>query len=1247
MNTVHGRTAERRLIRDLLRRAQRGVGGVLLVEGEPGIGKSTLLQDAVGAAAGLGFSLAVGAADPLGQAIPFFAVRRALGEPFARLTTGSDERRQANAPMWWIGQMRDHLTERAAATPILVCVDDLQWSCAATLAAVRALTRDLRQHPVAWVLARSCAPHDDAGQLFDLLEKDGAGRVSLARLGQDAVTALVTDALGAPPDPGLLALAQEAAGNPALLADLAAGLREDFAVRIIDGQASLTGGQLPARLRRTALGRLDGLGPQARNLLVTASMLGPSFPLEDTAAMLGGTAAALLPAVEEVMTAGLLTAADDAFSFRHELLRRAVRDTIPPPGLRALHRQYGQLLLGRGGAAERAADHLLLAAHGGSPASLADLDTAVTRTLSSTPQTAADLAVRVLELTPAGGQDQLPRAVAAAEALAAAGRLEPAGRIARDTLAKPLPSAAEERLRCALSSVLCSSGRARDAAAEAELVLAKPQLPTAVRDAAITAHLQALAALRGEGAAPAIAPVLAAPDRFDGRAVVAALVADAALRWDRGQLDDGLELLRDAVRREARITLDARHLQPLLALAAALVYVRQLDQAEEILRIAESQPLDGTAAQAALRILRARVQLAAGELTQAADTAEEALAIAESLGAHGHSSAAHCVLGLIALRQGDLTSAALHVASDSVPGPHSAETYARAEVTMVRAQVSEARDGAAAALGHIRHMCAGLGSHPGLLLGNPDTAPWLTRTALDAGHGELAAAVAQAAQALASANAGYPAVDAAAAHSRGLAEQDTALLAEAAERHPDRWTRASAAEDLGVIHARRAEDRHAVGRLTEAIEGYQAVGAAADMARVRRRLRKLGVRRRHWTRSATRPEVGWESLTETEGAVAELVAQGLSNRDVAARMYVSVHTVAFYLRQIFRKLEIGSRVELARIVVERPGPAVETAGLADRAGRGAAAGHNAARSGQGEQMTVQLSHLDKLFFPGDGLTKGDLVSYYREMAPHILGYLRGRPLVLGRYPDGITGQRIVQKNVGAHFPDWVRRTEVAKQGGAVCHVLADKPDTLVYLANQGTIELHVFLSRVTALHQPDQLVFDLDPPSGDRFGDVCRHALHLRGVLEDELGLTSYVKTTGGKGVHVRVPLRPEEDFDAVRGFARDVGALLASRYPDELTLEQRKDQRGNRLYLDIMRNAYAQTVVAPYTVRARPGATVATPLQWNEIWDGGLSPRQFTVRSIAARLEASADPWAAMTRHRRGLAAARRRLASLSAAMA
>jgi bifunctional non-homologous end joining protein LigD len=264
------------------------------------------------------------------------------------------------------------------------------------------------------------------------------------------------------------------------------------------------------------------------------------------------------------------------------------------------------------------------------------------------------------------------------------------------------------------------------------------------------------------------------------------------------------------------------------------------------------------------------------------------------------------------------------------------------------------------------------------------------------------------------------------------------------------------------------------------------------------------------------------------------------------------------------------------------------------------------------------------------------------MAGRMVPYLRDRPLVMARYPDGITGERIFQKNVPRYFPDWVTRTTVKKQDGTLRQVVCDKPATLVYLANQACIELHVFLSHLGALDRPDQLVFDLDPPDEEHFGDCCRHALDLRELLEGELGLTSYVKTTGGKGLHVHVPLRPEEDFDSVRGFARDAAALLVSRSPGQLTVEQRKDQRGQRLYLDLMRNAYAQTVIAPYAVRARRGAPVATPLHWAELSDSGLSPRRFTLRTMADRLAQSADPWEGMARHRRGLAGPRRRLAAL-----
>lgn len=283
-------------------------------------------------------------------------------------------------------------------------------------------------------------------------------------------------------------------------------------------------------------------------------------------------------------------------------------------------------------------------------------------------------------------------------------------------------------------------------------------------------------------------------------------------------------------------------------------------------------------------------------------------------------------------------------------------------------------------------------------------------------------------------------------------------------------------------------------------------------------------------------------------------------------------------------------------------------------------------------IPVQVSHLDKVFFPDDGITKGDLIEYYRQMGPRIIAAMRDRPLVMGRYPDGIAGNGIVQKNVPRYFPDWISRAEVGKKGGSVCHVLGDKPATLVYLANQGCIELHVLLSRLGALDRPDQLIFDLDPPDERGFSEACHHALGLRDLLEQGLGLTSYVKTTGGKGLHVHVPLRPEHDFATVRDFARQVASVLASRSPRQLTIDQRKDQRGHRLYLDVMRNGYAQTVVAPFAVRARRGAPVATPLHWAEVAAGDLRPREFTLRTMASRLIGRDDPWAGMARHRRGL---------------
>ncbi len=293
-------------------------------------------------------------------------------------------------------------------------------------------------------------------------------------------------------------------------------------------------------------------------------------------------------------------------------------------------------------------------------------------------------------------------------------------------------------------------------------------------------------------------------------------------------------------------------------------------------------------------------------------------------------------------------------------------------------------------------------------------------------------------------------------------------------------------------------------------------------------------------------------------------------------------------------------------------------------------------------ITVPLSHPDKVLFPDDGITKQDLARYYADVADRMLPWLRDRPVTMVRYPDGLGGPRFFQKNAPSYFPDWIRRVEVAKEGGTVTHAVCDKPATLVYLANQACIEIHAFTSRVDKLGVPDQVVFDFDPPDDKRFADVRRAALWARDLLDDDLGLPSFVRTSGGRGLHVHVPLTRRADFDAVREFARRAADVLARRHPDVITTEQRKDKREMRIYADVMRNAYAQTVAASYGVRARPGAPVATPLSWAEVEDDALEPGRFTMATVRARLDSGDEPWADFDGSRHQLGQAENRLAKL-----
>ncbi|MFF4381475.1 non-homologous end-joining DNA ligase [Kitasatospora sp. NPDC001547] len=289
--------------------------------------------------------------------------------------------------------------------------------------------------------------------------------------------------------------------------------------------------------------------------------------------------------------------------------------------------------------------------------------------------------------------------------------------------------------------------------------------------------------------------------------------------------------------------------------------------------------------------------------------------------------------------------------------------------------------------------------------------------------------------------------------------------------------------------------------------------------------------------------------------------------------------------------------------------------------------------------TVEIKRAEKELFPGDGITKADLADYYRRAGRRILPHLRGRPLMLERHPDGIGDGRFMQKDTPDYFPDWIHRAELPKEGGTVGYPVCDDLATLLYLVDQACITPHRWLSKADRPDHPDLLVLDLDP-SGEDFESVRRAAARLHELL-DELDLPAALMTTGSRGLHVLVPLDHRAPFDDVRTFARDLADLLADRHPDELTTAARKQARRGRLYLDTQRNAYGQTAVTPYAVRALPGAPIATPLSWSELDDPDLTPQRWTIATIGERLEGD-DPWAGELRRGRSLKAVARRLEKL-----
>ncbi|MGI5506183.1 LuxR C-terminal-related transcriptional regulator [Lentzea sp. CA-135723] len=851
--------------RDLLNGVLSAGTGVVLVDGAAGTGKTRLLAETAALAARRGFEVAT-AQDELDQ--PFLLAR---------------------------------LAERQPEGPTLVVLDDLHLAEPGTLAALRALLPASTRERVVWLLARRRG--EGADRLFAAAAGRGAVRIDLRPLADDVVEDLVTDLAGGTPDQDLKALASIAQGNPAALFGLFAALAQDQQVVIVDEHAALRPDRSPRATEAVLRDRVSALSGKARHLLQVASVLGQRFEPGDVAEMLASSTAILLPALDEVIAAGVVTSLDDRLAFRHDLLWRLVADSVPQPVRRALHREAGEMLLRRGDSAVIAAKHLLHGAQRGDARSIDGLVSAAKAVLWNAPEAAAELAVRALELTDQASASLVHRTVMAVRALTAAGKLTAAQALAQEALSRHVSPEPAAKLRHCVATTLLLGARHEESLEISEALLREPGLaPELVPWVEITRLMGLLGhdRRRAEELAEAVVRThQGSPDDV----LATALAVLAAIARDTGQPGAALDLAREAARSSTSHDLSA---YPQLLLATLLSGLRELADADTVVRRVRSGPSAVVTREVMTAVVQARILLQAGRIEEAAVEARAALAVAEETGHETVVAPALAVLAMVAIHTGDLPAAIEHVERCREHVAADGIVFSRAYYQWADVLVTYVGSGLEKAMSLLTDEYPGLVSS-GLFAEEPRAAGWFVRRALEAGDERLAQAVVDRAERLAEEHPVFPAVTAAAVHARGLFDADAKLLELAAQQHRDLWARANAAEDLGVLLTGSPDRAESVRALENALAIYREIGASRDSARVLGRLRKLGRRRRA---APARPESGWSSLDDTERAIANLVAKGQTNRQISTQLFMSPHTVNFHLRKIFRKLGISSRVEL-------------------------------------------------------------------------------------------------------------------------------------------------------------------------------------------------------------------------------------------------------------------------------------------------------------------------------------------------
>ncbi|MER7680173.1 AAA family ATPase [Streptomyces sp. NPDC096934] len=921
---LRGRDREITAVREALDTVRGGRGACVVMEGAPGVGKSRLLAELDGTARRSGFDVVSVRADELDQYAAGAGLQSALqsSDGSHRAAAATDDQR-----LWLLDSITDALEDRAQHAPVAVLVDDAQWADPATLFVLRTLPGRLAASRILWVLAvRSDTERPTVARVRDDLERLGARWLTLGPLPQRALRDIAADVLGTPPSPGLVRLLRAVAGNPFLAIELVRAFADTDVARTEAGEASLLHDGIPVSFRRSIAARLDRLPEDAVRLLQIGSVLGREFDLGTAARMLGRQVGSLLSGVEAALNSGLLSADGPRVAFRHDLIRQAVHENLPTAVRIALHREAADSLRGVGARSAEVAWHVVMSGGPADDEAVTTLTTAVRELSSSAPDAAADLAQRVAGLLPRHDPRRITLLTDAAEYLGRTRRVHEALDLVDATLPEGLEPLQEACLRLVAAEIHQAAGD--DAAAMTHLrqALDLPALPSDLRVRLLKTKATGHVYLGDVTAAEQTGPWLveASYHSHDPAVVVSAMVFQSQTSFYRGRLARAVELAEEATRRAATRSA-ALYLRPpripALWLATVLTATDRLADTERILREgqreAEAMGLGWSLPH--WHAVRACALLEQGALDDAAVEAEASLMVAGELEITLPNPQARSVLALVEIGRGDLTRAADHLrAAGAGGGANTTQRYGP-WVSLARARLADAegRDADAAAA-----LAEGFPSQePARLLAVPPSHwPGVVRMALRDEDPSLARAVSVALQGLTAQDESRRIVGAVRAHVDGLLRRDPAALASAVTAYRSTGrppALAAACEDLGELLAASADRSPAIPYFEEAARLATASGAARDQERIRRRLRRLGVRTAPATRHHPSGPQGLGGLTESERKLIPLVVEGLTNRAIADQLYVSVHTVNTHMKHIFTKLGINSRVELTRLAIER------------------------------------------------------------------------------------------------------------------------------------------------------------------------------------------------------------------------------------------------------------------------------------------------------------------------------------------